>query len=128
MLLISRRSLLQALAGQLLTGNTPPGQATVHRKPKPLPIGAVTHDWRGFLGPSHNAVSTETKLSRTLPPPLVWEYPKGTGYASPAMTGLERGPLLYPYRSSNAVAYRNCQWRAAVSGCRHSMISSSASR
>jgi outer membrane protein assembly factor BamB len=84
---ISRRSLLQALAGQLLTVNTPSGQATVHRQPKPLPVGAVTHDWRAFLGPSHNAVSTETKLSRTLPPPLVWEYPRGTGYASPAVSG-----------------------------------------
>jgi outer membrane protein assembly factor BamB len=29
----------------------------------------------------------ETKLSRTLPPPLVWEFVKGTGYASPAVAG-----------------------------------------
>jgi len=32
-------------------------------------------------------VSAETKLSRMLPPPLVWECPKGTGYASPAIAG-----------------------------------------
>src|SRR5688572_16141681 len=44
------------------------------------------------------------------------------------MTGLDRGPLLYPYRSSNAVGYRNCHWVDPVSGCRHSTISSFPSR
>ena len=63
------------------------GEARVHRKPKPLRKGAVTHDWPAMLGPSHNAVSTETMLSRNFPPPLVWEFPKGTGYASPAVVG-----------------------------------------
>jgi outer membrane protein assembly factor BamB len=87
MLLISRRSLLQALAAELLSVTTARGQTRVHGKPKPLPAGAVTHDWPAFLGPYHNGVSTETKLSRTLPPPLVWEHPKGTGYASPAIAG-----------------------------------------
>ena len=33
---------------------------------RPLSTGAVTSDWAAFLGPSHNAVSPETKLSRTL--------------------------------------------------------------
>jgi outer membrane protein assembly factor BamB len=79
--------MLQALAAQLLTANAAPGQTRVHRKPRPLPAGAVTHDWRAFLGPSHNGVSTETKLSRTLPPALVWECPRGTGYASAAVAG-----------------------------------------
>jgi len=87
MALMSRRSLLQALAAQLLTVKRAPGQTIVHGKPKPLPSGAITHDWRAFLGPSHNGVSAETKLSRMLPPPLVWECPKGTGYASPAIAG-----------------------------------------
>ena len=86
MRVISRRSLLQALAAPLLTVNAS-GQTRVHGKPKPLPAGAVTHDWPAFLGPSHNGMSTETKLSRTLPPELVWECPKGTGYASPAIAG-----------------------------------------
>ena len=27
------------------------------------------------------------ELSRTLPPPLVWEFPKGTSYSSPAIAG-----------------------------------------
>ena len=95
MLLLSRRSLLQALAAQLLTAKTTSGQARVHGKPKPLPAGAVTHDWPSFLGPSHNGMSTETKLSRTLPPPLVWECSKGTGYASPAIAG---GHLVFIHR------------------------------
>jgi len=85
--LISRRSVLQALAAPLLTVGTANGQTRVHGKPKPLPSGAITHDWRSFLGPSHNGVSTETKLSRTLPPSLIWECPKGTGYTSPAVAG-----------------------------------------
>ena len=74
------------------------GQTRVHRQPKPLPKGAVTHDWPAFLGPSHNAVSTETMLSRKLPPPLVWEFDKGTGYASPAIAG-ER--LVFVHRLKN---------------------------
>lgn len=62
----------------------------LHSKPKPLPPGAVTHEWRWFLGPTHNAVSTETKLLHQWPksgPALVWELKKGTGYSSPAVAG-----------------------------------------
>src|SRR3979490_2713032 len=84
---ISRRALLLAVVAQALAAVGAFGQTRVFRKPKPLPRGAVTHDWVSFLGPSHNAVSTETRLSRVLPPPLVWEFPKGTGYASPAIAG-----------------------------------------
>ena len=94
----SRRSFLQALAAQLLTVPTASGQTRVHRKPKPLPIGAVTHDWPAFLGPSHNGVSTETRLTRTLPPPLVWERPKGTGYSTPAVAG---DRLVLVHRQAN---------------------------
>src|SRR5687768_3071328 len=90
MLSISRRSVLMALAAPAVYGQT-----RSHRKPKPLPQGAATHDWASFLGPSHNAVSTETKLSRKLPPPLVWEFGKGTGYASPAIAG---GRLVFIHR------------------------------
>ena len=79
---ISRRSLLLALAAGASLG-----QAKLQQKPRPLSKGAVTHDWASFLGPSHNAVSTETRLSRTLPPPLIWELAKGTGYTSPAILG-----------------------------------------
>ena len=90
--LMSRRSALGALAAPLLAPNVAGGQpgggrAVVHRAPRPLAAGAVTHDWTSFLGPTHNGVSTETRLSRTLPPPLVWELPTGSGYASPAIAG-----------------------------------------
>jgi len=82
----SRRALLQALlagaAGARITA-----QARVHTKAKPLAKDAVTHDWPSFLGPTHNGISTETRLSRSLPPPLVWEFAKGTSYTSPAIVG-----------------------------------------
>jgi outer membrane protein assembly factor BamB len=87
MSLLSRRELMQALAAQAVLARAAYSQAPGVRPPKPLPAGAVTHDWVSFLGPSHNAVSTETKLSRTLPPSLVWEFQKGTSYASPAIAG-----------------------------------------
>jgi hypothetical protein len=96
--MISRRTLLQAVLTQTILTTGARGQARVVGKPKPLPAGAVTHDWTSFLGPTHNAVSTETKLSRTLPPPLVWEFPKGTSYASPAIAG---GRLVFIHRLGN---------------------------
>ena len=70
----------------------------VHAKPKPLPTGAVTHDWVSFLGPTHNSVSTETKLQHEWPkggPTLLWEMSKGTGYSSPAIQG---DRLVYMHR------------------------------
>jgi len=90
---MSRRALLQvvaALPAHVIAFRKPfgqPRQARAYRTPKPLQTGAVTHDWASFLGPSHNAVSSETILTRTLPPPLVWEFPKGTGYSTPAIVG-----------------------------------------
>ena len=93
---LSRRQLLIGMGA--LAVRDAYGQARVRRQPKPLPKGAVTHDWPAFLGPSHNAVSTETMLSRKLPPPLVWEFAKGTGYASPAIAG-ER--LVFVHRLKN---------------------------
>jgi outer membrane protein assembly factor BamB len=70
-----------------------------HGKPKPLSPAASTHDWTSFLGPTHNGVSTETKLLRDWSargPNLVWEMRKGTGYASPAILG---DRLVYFHRS-----------------------------
>ena len=48
-----------------------------------------------FRGLSHNAVSPETRLSRKLPPPLIWEFAKGTGYTSPAIV---RDRLVFAHR------------------------------
>ena len=87
MAVISRRALLGGLLAPAALARPAHAQAVVHGTPKPLAGGAVTHDWPSFLGPTHDAVSTETQLSRTLPPPLVWELAKGSGYASPAVAG-----------------------------------------
>ena len=95
MKVFSRRTLLQGLAGRMVLAEAAGAQPVVRNRPRPLSPDAVTHDWGSFLGPSHNAVSTETRLSRSLPPPLVWEMEKGTGYTSPAIAG-ER--LLFLHR------------------------------
>ena len=91
---ITRRALIQALLVQAVVTRVS-AQARVHAKPKPLTKDAVTHDWTSFLGPAHNATSTETRLSRALPPTLVWEFAKGTSYASPAVTA---DRLLFVHR------------------------------
>ena len=76
-------------------------EATFHRKPKPLPKGAVTSDWKSFLGPAHNGISPETRLAHQFPPsgpPLVWEMKKGTGYSGPAISG---DRLVFIHRVGN---------------------------
>jgi outer membrane protein assembly factor BamB len=98
MSLISRRAILKSAVGSALLSRFVFAQARSLSKPKPLASEAVTHDWTAFLGPTHNAVSTETKLSRQLPPPLVWEFTKGTGYTSPAIAG---NRLLFLHRVGN---------------------------
>lgn len=84
---ISRRLLLGGVLGHVLHGRSASGQTRVVSAPRPLSKDAVTHDWTAFLGPTHNAVSTETRLRRQFPPPLVWTCPRGTGYTSPAVAG-----------------------------------------
>ena len=85
--MLTRRALLQALLRQGVRSGPVDAQAVVHREPTSLAPDAVTHNWMSFLGPSHNGVSTETPLRRDLPPHLVWELAKGSGYASPAVVG-----------------------------------------
>src|SRR4029079_10601006 len=96
MLLMSRRTLLGSLIADVLRARLAGAQTQVLSKPKPLAKDAVTHDWTAFLGQTHNAISTETRLSRTLPPPLVWEFTKGTSYASPALAADRLGVLHSP--------------------------------
>jgi outer membrane protein assembly factor BamB len=84
---ISRRAAVQGLMAGLLGTRHVLGQSRALKEPRPLAADAVTHDWTAFLGPAHNAVSTETKLSRRLPPPIIWEFTRGSGYASPAIAG-----------------------------------------
>ena len=100
--LVSRRVILKALTGAALGARSARAQTRRFSKPKPLANGAVTHDWPAFLGPTHNAVSTETRLSRQPQPPLVWEFTKGTGYTSPAIAG-ERLVLLHRLREEEIV-------------------------
>ncbi|MBI2689843.1 MAG: PQQ-like beta-propeller repeat protein [Acidobacteria bacterium] len=74
---------------------------TRHKKPAALQKNAVTEDWPCFLGPMHNGVSRETRISKKFPasgPPLVWEMAKGTGYASPGIAGEQ---LLFLHRRGN---------------------------
>ncbi len=92
---ISRRSVLQAFVASAFAARTALGRAPSQRRLRPLASDAVTSDWPTFLGPSHNGVSTETRLNRELPPPLIWEFARGTGYASPAVAG-ER--LVFEHR------------------------------
>ncbi|MBM3788429.1 MAG: hypothetical protein FJW30_29180 [Acidobacteria bacterium] len=72
--------------------------AIVHGKPRALSAGAKTSDWPWLLGPTHDSVSTETKLNRKLPAPAVWEFKKGTGYSSPSIVG---DRLVYQHRVGN---------------------------
>ena len=95
---LSRRRMLEALIVNVLAPRPGGAQTRLVSKPKPLAKDATTHDWPSFLGPTHNAISSETRLARKLPPPLVWEFTKGTGYASPAIAG---GRLVFLHRVGN---------------------------
>jgi len=91
---MDRRAFLFSAAA---AAQTNPG-ARVFRKPGPLSKDAVTEEWPCFLGPSRNGVSRETKLLKNFSPsgpPLVWEFPKGTGYSSPGIAG---GKLVFLHR------------------------------
>jgi outer membrane protein assembly factor BamB len=51
---------------------------------------APAGDWPHFLGPDYSQTSTETGLLHELPkdgPRKVWEYAKGSGHSTPAVTG-----------------------------------------
>ena len=102
MSLVSRRAILMGLTGTVLAKGSLLAQTRRVSTPKPLAKDAVTHDWTSFLGPTHNAVSTETRLSRRRQPPLVWEFTKGTGYGSPAIAG-ERLVFLHRLRGEEIV-------------------------
>ncbi len=80
-------------------------ELTFHVAPNPLPPDAITHDWPCFLGPTHNAISSETKLAKSFPkdgPTLVWESAKGTGYSAPAIAG-ERLVLFHRVEDEEVV-------------------------
>jgi len=73
--------------------------------PKPLATGATTNDWPGYMGPMHNGVSTESPLLAKFPkdgPPIIWEVPKGEGYASPIVVG-ERVILFHRVKEEEVI-------------------------
>jgi len=73
-------------------------ELTFHTAPKPLLKGALTEDWRRFLGPTNNATSRETKLLKTWPPggpTIVWEMKIGEGFATPSILD---GRLVFFHR------------------------------
>jgi len=79
-----------ASLGVVNARSKPEAKVRLHNPPKPLAAEATTHDWASFLGPTHDAVSSETHLLKEWPaegPELVWELPSGTGYAAPAISG-----------------------------------------
>lgn len=80
---------------------TQPKGLRFRRAPRPLAPNAVTHEWRDFLGPQHNAVSNERPLLRKFVgggPALVWEIDRGEGYAGPCVTG---GRVILFHRRGN---------------------------
>jgi len=97
--MLTRRALIGGLAAAATAHAVPARkQMRTLRAPRPLAKDAVTSDWASFLGPTHDAHSTETRLSRTLPPPLVWDHPKGEGYTSPAVAD---GHVVFLHRAGD---------------------------
>lgn len=73
-------------------------ELTFHAPPQPLASDAVTEAWPHFLGPHHNATTSEAKLLARWPaggPRIVWEMAAGEGYACPVMAA---GRLVYFHR------------------------------
>jgi len=69
-----------------------------HAAPRALASDAVTEDWGTFLGPQRDGRSRETHLAKSWGedgPPLVWEMPSGSGFASPVIA---EGRLVYTHR------------------------------
>ncbi|WP_395715791.1 PQQ-binding-like beta-propeller repeat protein [Prosthecobacter sp.] len=63
---------------------------TFHAAPKPLSKDAKASDWPRVLGPTDDAISPETHLSKKWAagePKAVWEVAMGEGYNSPAISG-----------------------------------------
>jgi hypothetical protein len=86
-------------------------ELTFYRSPKPLPYGAITNDWKDFLGPTHNGVSKEMKLSNSFGESgadKLWEVSKGEGYASPSVIG-ERVVLFHRVGDESIIECLNAE-------------------
>jgi outer membrane protein assembly factor BamB len=94
--------MIPVAAALLLAATGARASLRFHGKPRPLAPGAVTSEWRSFLGPSHNGSSPESPLLRRFPkdgPRKLWEFTKGEGYATPAVVG---GRVLLFHRTDGA--------------------------
>jgi outer membrane protein assembly factor BamB len=75
-----------ALVLPAVAADPPARPATTHAAPRPLHPDATTAPWPHFLGPGIDATSPESHLLRDLDLlTLLWEFPKGDGYASPTL-------------------------------------------
>ncbi len=93
-------SVAMVLLSNLARAEDTPG-LTFHAAPKALAASAKVEDWPHFLGPNHNATSSETHLLKNWPkdgPAVVWEYEKGEGWACPAIAN---GRLVLFHRQNN---------------------------
>jgi len=91
------------LASQAASRPVKHSQVRFFSEPKPLAKDAQTHDWKWFMGPTHDGHSTETRLLKKFPDGglhKVWELSRGNGYASPSIQGEY---LVYPHRVRNEV-------------------------
>jgi outer membrane protein assembly factor BamB len=95
---------LETITGQAKVAEAFPG-LKFHAAPKPLAVGATIQNWPGILGPDRNGTSKETPLVAQFPKPspsIVWEIPKGEGYATPTVIG-ERVILFHRMGSEDVV-------------------------
>jgi len=83
-----------AVAGSPQTAGSSPhpsrSDSNIDTKLAPPISETVTNDWPSFLGPTHNGISTETKLLKQWPikgPKIVWQINTGVGFASPSILG-----------------------------------------
>lgn len=87
--------------------------ASAHRAPRALAKDAVVEDWPGFLGVRRDAQSKETSLDLewgASGPKLIWETPRGEGFAQPVVVGLR---VLHFHRVANS---ERLECRALESG------------
>ena len=81
-----------------------------HLLPRNLAALACLHaaragDWPQFLGPTADAISTETGLTDTLPVPILWQRDIGTGYSAPSVRG---SVLVMHHRLGNEEIVEAC--------------------
>jgi len=73
---------------QETAGATADGGRVVHGEGRPLAVDATVEAWPTFLGPRRDGTTREAPLDLAFGkegPPLLWEVPRGEGFATPAL-------------------------------------------